>query len=480
MFGLALLINTFFLVFRVLYVLFYPVDLSPEEAQYWDWSRHLDLSYYSKPPMVAYMNFLSTHVFGNTELGVRINAILLSFLLSLITYFFAKKLFSEKVAFVASVVPNLFTGFSINSVLFTTDSPLIFFWALSVISFYFAIEKNTLSLWILTGVFSGLAFLSKYPAVFLLPLGILYLYLTKKELLKDLKIFSSVLVAFLIALPVLIWNAKHDFISFKHVSNLAQKHAHFPNFSTFFEYLGGQVLLLSVIPFFFVLYGWVRTFKERNKRLIFLTTFSLPVFLFFAFLSLKKRVYANWAGFGYYTASILFAYYFLKSPKSLKFLTLILSAFLTLLLHFTPLFDYLGLRNLLPPKRDPAKLLVGWEDLGKEVGRFYTGKELIFSTAYQISAELAFYVPGNPRTYVFHVNRYTQYYLWREGLKNFKGKDAVFVSYGGVPKEVMRSFEGKEFLKEVRVVWRNEVVRKFYIYKLKNFKGEFYENPKGY
>jgi len=66
---LAVGINLLFLIFRILYVLLYPVDLSPEEAQYWDWSRRLDLSYYSKPPMVAYLNALSTAVLGNTELG---------------------------------------------------------------------------------------------------------------------------------------------------------------------------------------------------------------------------------------------------------------------------------------------------------------------------------------------------------------------------------------------------------------------------
>jgi len=480
MLGRVLTINFLFLLFRVLYVLVYPIDLSPEEAQYWDWSRNLDLSYYSKPPMVAYINYISTHILGNTEIGVRINAILLSFILSIITFLFARRLFSEKVAFYASVIPNLFIGFSINSLLFTTDSPLIFFWALSVISLYFAVERNTLKLWLLTGTFAGLAFLSKYPAVFLLPLGILYVYLANRELLKDLKIYSSVLVAFLISLPVLLWNIKHNFISFKHVSSLAEKHSHFPNITSFLEFLGGQVLLLSFFPFFFVVYGWVKTFKERDKKLIFLTIFSLPVFLFFAILSLKKRVYANWAGFGYYTASLFFAYYFSKSPRFLKFLTLFVSFFLTLLIHFTPLFDYLGMRKVLPPKRDPTKFLIGWEKLGKEVEKFYTGKEFIFSTAYQISAELAFYVPSHPRTYVFHLNRYTQYFLWRGGLKNYKGREAIFVSYGGVPKEVMKSFESKEFLKEVKVIWRNEVVKKFYIYRLKNFKGEFYEKPKGY
>ncbi len=480
MFLYVFLINLILGTLRVLYILFYPIDLSPEEAQYWDWSRHLDLSYYSKPPMVAYLNFISTQILGNTELGVRINAVLLAFLLSLATYFFVKKVFDEKVAFVASTLPNLFVGLSINAVIFTTDSPLIFFWGLSLIALYFAVEKNRLSLWILVGLLGGLAFLSKYPAVFLLPLGILYVFLVKPELLRDLKIYSSVVVAFIISLPVLWWNIKHDFVSFKHVSKLAEKGSSFPNISSFLEFLGGQVLLLSVIPFFILFYAWFDSVKKRRKELLFFTVFSLPVFLFFTFLSLKKRVYANWVGFGYYAGSVLIAYYFVKSPKAVKLSTILLGVFLTLFLHFTPLFDWLGLRKLLPPKRDPTKFLVGWEKLGKEVSKLYTGRELIFSHVYQISAELAFYVEGNPRTFVFHLGRRTQYYLWRDWLKDYKGKEAIFVGYHPPPKAVFKSFKEVKFIKKVPVYWRGEKVREFYIFKLSNFSGEFYEKPVGY
>ena len=480
MFFYVLLINLLFLTFRVLYILFYPIDLSPEEAQYWDWSRHLDLSYYSKPPMVAYINFLSTHIFGNTELGVRINAVILSFLLSLATYFFVNRLFNNKVAFIASTLPNLFVGLSVNAVIFTTDSPFIFFWGLSVIALYFAVEKNTLSFWFFVGLFAGLAFLSKYPAVFLLPLGILYVYLVKRELLKDIKIYSSVLIAFAFSLPVLYWNLKHGFVSFKHVSNLAEKGSSFPNISSFLEFIGGQVILLSVIPFFILMYAWFDSLRNRKKELLFLTIFSLPVFLFFAILSLKKRVYANWAGFGYYTGSVLVAYYLSKSPKFLKYLTVFLGIFLTLLLHFTPLFDFLGLRKLLPPKRDPTKFLVGWEKLGEEVSKLYTGSELIFSHAYQISAELAFYVKGHPRTFVFHTQRRTQYYLWKNELIDYKGRSAVYVGFHPPPKAVFKSFQKYKFIKRLPIYWRGEKVKEFYIFKLYKFSGEFYEKPSGF
>ncbi len=482
-FPLFLLVNLSFALFRILYVLFYPIDLSPEEAQYWDWSRHLDLSYYSKPPMVAYLNFLSTSLLGNTELGVRITPIVMSFLLSVGVFLFLRRLFDERVAFVASTFPNILVGTAINSLLMTTDAPLVFFWGLAVMSIYFAVERNSAGLWLLVGVFAGLAFLSKYPAVFLLPLTLLYMYLVRRSLLLSYKPYLSLIPAFLLSLPVLVWNFERDFVSFRHVSNLADRGANFPNLASFGEFLGGQLLLLSVFPFFLMVYGWWRAFVEKDKRLVFLTVYSLPVVVFFGALALRKTVYANWAGFGYFAGALLasiFLYRLWNKNRVLALGVLGFSAFLTLLLHFTPLIDHLGMRNFLPPKRDPVKVMIGWEKLGREVSKFYTGDELVFSTRYQISAELAFYVEGNPRTFVFHTGRMTQYYLWRKGLKDYRGKDAIFVSEHELPEKLRGHFSSSRLLEKVEVLWRGEVIRRFYIYRLHDFRGEFDESPRGY
>ena len=482
-FLLALTVNLLFSIFRVTYVLFYPIDLSPEEAQYWDWSRHPDLSYYSKPPMVAYLNLISTSILGNTELGVRITPILLSLVLSLVVFLFVRRLFDDRIALVSSTLPNLFIGTSINSILMTTDAPFVFFWGVSLVLIYLAVERNTATLWLLVGISAGLAFLSKYPAVFLFPLTLLYMFLVRREILGSPRPYISLLPALLLSAPVLWWNFEHDFTSFRHVSSLASKNAHIPNWGSFLEFIGGQVLLLSVFPFLFLVYGWWRTFKERDRRLVFLTVYSLPVFIFFALLALTKKVYANWPGFGYFTGAILVALFMERTLKTFRmvFWGIVLFTFsLTLLLHFTPVLDLIGLRVLLPPERDPAKIMVGWEKLGREVSGFYTGKELVFSTAYQISAELAFYVDGNPRTFVFHMGRRTQYYLWRYELSHFKGRDAIFVSEWGVPDSVKKHFRDHKLLKRVDVFWRGKKVKSFKIYRLRAFEGRFDEVPKGY
>src|SRR5947209_11562623 len=71
-----------------------PLDLAPDEAHYWDWSRHLDWSYYSKGPLVAWiirgscelLGPWSIALTGNEMLAVRAPAVLFGSLLLVSLY----------------------------------------------------------------------------------------------------------------------------------------------------------------------------------------------------------------------------------------------------------------------------------------------------------------------------------------------------------------------------------------------------------
>src|SRR5882724_7747021 len=73
-----------------------PLDLAPDEAHYWDWSRNLDWSYYSKGPLVAWIIRASCSVFGDTMQGVRYPAILFAVGTSIVTYLLTRKLFASE------------------------------------------------------------------------------------------------------------------------------------------------------------------------------------------------------------------------------------------------------------------------------------------------------------------------------------------------------------------------------------------------
>src|SRR5262249_10247067 len=71
------------ILFRLGYVASGFIELSNDEAYQWLWSKHLALSYFSKPPAIAFIQFAGTWLWGDTELGVRFFSPIFAALLSL-------------------------------------------------------------------------------------------------------------------------------------------------------------------------------------------------------------------------------------------------------------------------------------------------------------------------------------------------------------------------------------------------------------
>src|SRR6266849_1264654 len=81
-----------------------PLDLAPDEAHYWDWSRHLDWSYYSKGPLVAYLirggclvaGWGSQQWIGSEMLAVRLPAVCCGSLLLVSLYVLTVQVFGKE------------------------------------------------------------------------------------------------------------------------------------------------------------------------------------------------------------------------------------------------------------------------------------------------------------------------------------------------------------------------------------------------
>jgi len=82
---------------RLLWLAFQSAGLYPDEAQYWFWSRHLALGYYSKPPLVAWLIALTTGLFGNGEFAVRLSAPLLHAAASAFVYAIGSRLYDRRI-----------------------------------------------------------------------------------------------------------------------------------------------------------------------------------------------------------------------------------------------------------------------------------------------------------------------------------------------------------------------------------------------
>ncbi|MFQ5901936.1 MAG: glycosyltransferase family 39 protein [Thermodesulfobacteriota bacterium] len=481
-------------LFRISYILWGPLDLSPDETHYWEWSRRLALSYYSKGPAIAYIIRFFTSVIGDSELGVRIGAVFISSLLTILIYLFAKKLFkSEKTAFFAALLPNITPIFSAGSILMTTDMPLLLLWGLALYTFYSALEEDKTLYWLLCGISIGLGLLSKYTMAMIYPSLFLFILLSKDDRgwLKRKEPYIAVFISLLIFIPVIVWNVEHDWVGFRHVAGQTRLGKGLRvSIKDFFEFFGAQAGILSPLIFIGLLYTFVKTGYEglkgrRDYLFLFLT--SAPILLFFLLKSMQGKVEANWAVIAYFTGLMATAKVFndiykkkKKRAKTRLFIILALSlgfGFVsTILAHYPDIINRLGFE--LSPKMDPTTRLKGWEELGEETGIIYQemlekGEVFILSDRYQIASELAFYIPEHPTTYNINIGRrMNQYDLW-DGFYHLKGWDALYVKMhkGPINEKIKALFDRCIKAIPLKIERYGRTIKEFSVFGCYNFKG---------
>ncbi len=485
--------------FRYYYIITGPLELSTDEAHYWEWARRLDLSYYSKGPMIAWLIAASTWVMGNSVLAVRFLAPLFLTLSSILVYSLTLDLFpgdknAQTKACTAGLLLHLTPLFSAYGVVMTIDSPFVFFWTLSLYLFWKAIKasgisanRTQLQTWVLLGISVGLGLLTKYTMAFFYLCTLLFFIFSKEDRIWFRKKgpYLALIVSLLVFSPVLIWNSGHDWVTFRHTAGQAHIAERFRiSFKNFFEFIGSQIGVISPLVFFMMIYGAIKNSLSVDRSRVtrhasrFLFWFWFPVLAFFLLKSLQGKVQANWAMFGYITAFIASSDHLFSKEKQDKGMKILMACALAVLLLFAVITHYPSIINL-PVKQDPTSRLQGWEELGKKTDTAHAdmrqvSKEIfIFSDKYQVSSELAFYMKEHPVTFNINLGRrMNQYDLW-EGLEGLLGFDALFVRMGNkpFPEELKGSFDS--FTKELFTVHRKDgkVLREYSIFKCYNFSG---------
>lgn len=424
-------------LFRIYYIRHGGIDLSPDEAHYWEWSRRLDWSYYSKGPLVAWLIGLTRNIFGDTVISIRILAVIMLSLGSIIIYSLTREIAnssvrdesdSKKAGLIAFLCMQIIPLFSVYGIVFTIDSPLILLWSCSLYFFYKAIKnENDYKNWILLGFFIGLGLLAKYTMSLFIICGFIYLFITEKKLLAKPYPYLALLICLLVFSPVIYWNFINDWVTVKHTAGQAHIDSGFSlSISSFFEFIGSQFGVIT--PLLFIMLLSV-PFKIHNivdkKAWIFLLSFSLPVLILFLLKSLQGKVQANWAMPGYISLLIAFAIIWSKDilifqKEITKKTKILITAFLiALLVNIAGLYPHFF---QIPAKLDPSARLRGWSNLAKEVDKLRDNLQksgesiLIFSDSYQVASEMAFYLKGNPITYCinFTNRRMNQYDLWED------------------------------------------------------------------
>jgi len=470
-------------IFRLLYI--NAINLAPQEAYYWNYSRHLALSYFDHPPMLAYMIYIFTHLGGQTEFFVRISCVICFFGLTCLIYLTGRLLFSEKVGFFSAMLSNSVLIFAMGATIATPDTPMVFFWMLSFYSFSKLIFTENKKWWYFWGISAGLALLSKYTAVFIVPSVFLFLIFSKQDRkwLLSKEPYLAVILAILVFSPVIVWNAQNSWASFvfqsyrrsHEIGSLSARH--------FFGYLGTQMGVVSPLVYLGLIYATIQSgttgFKWNDRRFLLCFFWSFPMILFFTLVATKYWVKMNWVSAAYLASCIsLMALYFQLVENKKRWVRTFGITALTVSLTFTLVAHILPAVKALPI---PASLdtVTGWKKLARRVEeerREMREGTLVVGYGYGVPSEIAFYTSPQLETYSNNIvgERGLQFDFWSKP-DEFLGKDMILV-YGEKekyknPEKLKEFFVSVDQAEPLRIYRGKKVLTTFYIFRCYGYEG---------
>ena len=393
-------------------------ELMEQEAYYWNYAQHPDLSYLDHPPMAAYLIWLGTALFGTTEFGVRIGAYLSWFVTAYFTYRLTADIFARTAAWgsvlLVSVLPLYFgTGFVI-----TPDSTLHAAWAGFIYYLHRSLVRGAAKAWLGVGLCLGIGLLSKYTIVLLGPGILCFLLIDRRARSWFLRPepYGAVLLGLLLFSPVLIWNYQHEWVSFLFQG---EERISGTEFFTTHRLVGYMTMLLTpagLLGFVYFIFGGNRFFKahgsgggehndaviQRSFMLLLLLLLS-PLLVFLVF-SLSKEVKLNWTSPAWLALLPFLGCTMALSCRELKSFMLCFLHWLWKLSAAILVIGYCGFLHYatigLPSVPFHTDIfLMGWDNLAKEVESVadkvedYTGTRplVVGMDPYQISSGLAFY-----------------------------------------------------------------------------------------
>ena len=267
--------------------------------------RKLQLSYFDHPPLAWWMAWAAAHLAGSENaLVVRLPFIALFAVTTLLMYRVTAALFSSAAGLWAAVLLNLAPVFGISDGTWVLpDGPLLaaLLGAIGcLISALGGSRRTAWGWWLGAGVCGGLALCSKYSAVFPMigAAGFLLTEPTSRRWLRAPHPYVAGLIASIIFLPIVIWNAQHGWISF--LFQGGRVNGGFRPFGPLSTFAGEALFLLPWIWAPLIACGLIAAKRgpSDGKRWL-LVCLAAPAIIVFAVAALWGNVLYHWAAPGY-------------------------------------------------------------------------------------------------------------------------------------------------------------------------------------
>jgi dolichol-phosphate mannosyltransferase len=427
------------LVMAVRFAIAALMPISPEEAYHWNFARHLDWSYYDHPPMVAWAIALGRLVLGDTALGVRLAPLLFSLGTAIVLARLARRFYGEQAATWAVFLLALEPCVSVIGGWGFPDSPLLFFWSLTLAFVWHAIDDNRRPWWLLAGAALGAGMLSKYTAAFLVPSLLCYLLFSRRDRrwLATPWPYLAGLVSLVVFLPVLYWNWLHHWGSFQFQSTARFQAANDFSLRAGGIFLGEQ--WLGILPLTLPL-GVIAFWRgARSCRLEerFLFWMFLPMFGFFGMFGFTPSYHLLWGLPAYLALTVLMAGVLARGENRLaqlfaanwKPMVAVASVMVVIMVFHA---------SCVIPGIPPLRETYGWDEAAARAkaerdrlppGSFYLA---IGNRSYPFPSQLAFHLNAPNEVHATNLLNVDglQYRFW-ENPGQLVGRDAVIVLEAG-------------------------------------------------
>ena len=268
--------------------------------------RQLQLSYFDHPPAAWWISWAAIHLFGgNAPAGVRLPFILLFAVSTWLMYRLTSRLYSPRAGLWAAVTLNLSPVFTITTGSWVLpDGPLDCALLAAVLCLTHALQagRHARAWWLAAGAAAGAAMFSKYLAGLTLLGALIFLvsHPVQRRWLRCPDPWLAGLVAVAAFLPVILWNAEHNWISFFFQGDRALAR-HWHPFAPLVV-LGGEALFVLPwiwLPMMVLLVGALRRGRAEAGEWL-LCCLAVPPILLFTVVSLwSPRVLFHWAAPGY-------------------------------------------------------------------------------------------------------------------------------------------------------------------------------------
>lgn len=287
------------------------LELTSAECYLWMCAQHPALGYYDYPALVAWMIRLSTALFGDGVLAVRLFTILSGAIMTAFVFLAARRLYEERTArlaaFLAGLAPLPF-AYGAEAL---CDSPMLLFWAAALWALAHAFSGGSPAWWYGAGAFLGLSMMGKYHGVFI-GVGVLAFLVFSpdhRSWLRRKEPYLAALLALAVFSPTIVWNAQHDWESIRYqgVGRFGERSV---DLRELWKFPYSQLTLLTPA---IALWAWGSGFRVLRRwrgspwQDRFAASMSMSVLLFFLGVTLVRGSRGHWAVPGYLAAFILAA-----------------------------------------------------------------------------------------------------------------------------------------------------------------------------